>query len=353
MFIKRLRVFFPLFLIAVFLTTLSLQSCTKQSSPTQLSGKTMGTQYHISLVANSSNKQLIPFSELQKNIDLILVEVNRQMSTYQKDSEISLFNKHESSDWFSISPDFLAVVQASQHVSKESKGAFDITIAPIINLWGFGPEVITKIPTSSQIKKTLSHSHYSLLKFRTQPPALQKLDPKVTIDLSAIAKGFAVDKISNYLEAQNFKNYLVEIGGEIQSRGLNSSNEKWRIAIESPDTGRENNTEKINSNLTMIIEVSDKALATSGDYRNYFIKNGARYSHTIDPETGSPIKHQLASVTVMHKSAMMADAYATAIMVLGEAKGKIFATKHNLSINMIIRDGNSYYHWNNFDDVKK
>ena len=161
--------------------------------------------------------------------------------------------------------------------------------------------------------------------------------------MELIAKGFAVDKISEYLEAQGIKNYLVEIGGEIRGKGLNSDNKKWRVAIESPDPDKLQNESKP----MRVIEISNNALATSGDYRNYFIKNSIRYSHTINPKIGKPISHNLASVTVLNKSSMIADAYATAIMVLGEVDGKALATAQQLSINMIIRNGKIYSNWNN------
>lgn len=307
----------------------------------QLEGKTMGTRYHITVIAPSSNKKFTP-SILQKEIDELLIEINRQISTYIPNSEISQFNQHNSSEWFAVSSDFAFIASAAQNVSKLTDGAFDITIAPLIDLWGFGAKTQLIPPSDAEVMLGLESTGYQLLEVRQSPPALRKHNTNLRIDLSAIAKGFAVDKISTLLKQKNYSNYLVEIGGEIHLQGKNQLGKPWRIGIEWPDL------KKTNANTSLLL--SNLSLATSGDYRNYFVKGNVRYSHTINPKTGKPVIHKLASVTVLHQSTMMADAYATALMVMGDEAGKVFATTNQLSINMIIRKTLNYETWRNIND---
>jgi thiamine biosynthesis lipoprotein len=302
----------------------------------------MGTQYHISLVLQAN--QHINIDKLKVQIDMLLLEINQQMSTYIPTSEISRFNQYKQKNWFPVSNDFAQVVSTAQRVSKQSNGAFDITVAPLIDLWGFGATTQFTMPTKQQIKGVLQHTGYQLLEVRASPPALRKLNPNLHIDLSAIAKGFAVDKIWTFLNQKNYSDFLVEIGGEVRNRGLNQKNEYWKIGIETP--------KKNGFRVSQALLTSNLAIATSGDYRNYFIKDGARYSHTINPKTGKPIRHKLASITVLQKSTMMADAYATALMVLGDEKGKVFANTNKIRVNMIIRNNSNLQVWKNFDATK-
>jgi thiamine biosynthesis lipoprotein len=331
--------------LLIFTILFLFTACSDNSSKVAIKfqGSTMGTQYHIVLI--TTNNQHTIEDKLNKSIDDLLLELNQQMSTYIATSEISLFNQYKQKNWFPVSYGFAQVVLTAQGVSRQSNGAFDITVAPLIDLWGFGAKTQLTVPTEQQINKALKNTGYQQIEVRVSPPALRKLNPNLRIDLSAIAKGFAVDKISEHLSKNKYSNYLVEIGGEIRNQGLNQKGKPWKIGIEVP----EKNTSKTNQTLL----TSNVALATSGDYRNYFMKNGIRFSHTINPSTGKPITHKLASVTVLHKSTMMADAYATALMVLGENKGKDFAKTQNIKVNMIIRDNDSGFStWKNFDETK-
>lgn len=318
------------FILSFYLVfTFVLLGCSDSNKTIQINGATMGTQYHISIVSQK-NSPHPSNKDLKQSIDKLLLIINQQMSTYVEDSEISHFNQYKKTDWFPVSKDFAYVVSTALDISRQTNGAFDITVSPFVDLWGFGSKIQYSIPTEQQLAKLLPHTGFQHLKVRNSPPALRKNNTQIHIDLSAIAKGFAVDKISTYLSNKGFKNYLVEIGGEVRASGINASGEKWKVAIEQPS--------KKKKQINKVITISDKALATSGDYRNYYIKDKVRYSHTINPKTGSPTKHQLASVTVIHSSTMYADAYATALMVMGEEAGKDFAEKHKLSVNMIIRD---------------
>ena len=323
-----------------------LLSCSKEGSREvyRFQGATMGTQYHVTIVSLNKLSE-IRQAELKKHIDAILLDVNQQMSTYIPTSEISQFNQFKSTDWFSVSPDFALVVSNAQKVSKHTRGAFDISMAPFVDLWGFGAKTQLSIPTNQHIKEIKKNVGYHLLAFRLQPPALRKQAKNLKIDLSAIAKGFAVDKISDELTGKGFLHHLVEIGGEVHVQGFNQKGKPWRIGIQVP--------EKKHQAVSDSLLLSNMSLATSGDYQNYFIKNGLRYSHTIDPSTGKPITHKLASITVLHQSTMLADAYATALTVMGEKKGKSFAEDNNIHVNMIIREQDTFHHWQNIDEIKE
>jgi thiamine biosynthesis lipoprotein len=257
------------------------------------------------------------------------------MSTYIKESELSNINFSTISDWQSISDDLFEVIDHAINVSLKTNGAFDITIAPLVNLWGFGPDKLqNKIPTDEIIELTKKNTGYKKISIDKSLKKISKLDPNLHIDLSGIAKGFAVDKIARYLDKRGFKNYLIEIGGELIGKGLNKDNEIWQIGIENPN----NNSDTIKR----IIRLKDMAMATSGNYMNYFEKDGVRYSHTINPATGKPIKHKLASVTVLDNSAMNADALATAFMVLGSEKALSLADNLEIAIYLIIKEGKRF-----------
>ena len=317
-------------------------SCGKSNNSLKFQGPTMGTQYHITLIPKK-NSPPVPTTKIKKNIDDILLNINQQMSTYIPNSEISLFNRHEKLDWFPVSKDFAFVIHAAQKVSKVTQGAFDVTVSPLVDLWGFGKETQINIPTDEQIKKAAIRVGYQLLEVKKTPPSLRKTNKNLHIDLSAIAKGFAVDKIAEYLNHQDFSNYLIEIGGEIRLKGKNLLNKPWKVGIESPC---------LKKNIKNFLLLSNISLATSGDYRNYFTQNGVRYSHTINPKSGKPITHNLASVTVLHQSTMMADAFATALMVMGKKKGKEFINKHGINASMISREESTYRIWQNIDIIK-
>lgn len=323
-----------------------LLGCERQKSLAeyQLQGKTMGTQYHIRIPFDRSSKRSDEVIAQQKKhlhaqIDSLLTSINQEMSTYLPDSSISRFNQRQDDRWFPISTSFLKVIEGAQSISQSSQGAFDITVMPLVNLWGFGTKYNTDIPSQQQIDAGLKTIGYQSLQSRSHPTAIRKVNPHLSIDLSAIAKGYAVDAIALLLEKQNIKQYLIEIGGEIRVGGTNKHHQAWRIAIEKPS--------RLSREIQQEIALHNIAVATSGDYRNYYEKQGKRYSHTINPKTGKPITHKLASVTVLHPSAMLADAYATTLMVLGEKKGKEYAQQQNVMVYMIIRQQDSFSVWHN------
>ncbi|HIO92100.1 MAG TPA: FAD:protein FMN transferase [Leucothrix mucor] len=330
------------------ISLLLLLSCGSQNKPAEikLQGKTMGTQYHISIPLNTSNKaHNLNTKRLQVEIEKKLQTINQEMSTYIPSSVISQFNNSQSQDWFPVSIALLKLINTAQTISQNSQGAFDISVMPLVNLWGFGTtSKKDTFPQQSEIDVLKKHVGYQLLQTQQQPPAIRKQHPQLMIDLSAIAKGYAVDALAMLLVEKGLEHFLVEIGGEIRVRGKNKQSKLWRIAIEKPTS--------LDRSVQQGLKLDNIAIATSGDYRNYYEKDGKRYSHMINPKTGKPIKHKLASVTVLNKSSMIADAQATALMVLGENKGKAYAQQHELEVYMIFRKNNAFSVWHNLKTTR-
>lgn len=293
----------------------------------EISGPVFGTEYHISVVMSDDKERL---KALSKGITRTLDDVDASMSTYRKDSELSKFNQTEDqSDWFAVSAPMYRVLADAQRVSRLSDGAFDITIGPVVNLWGFGPDARPdQIPDDQTLARVLAGTGYQKLTLREQPPAIRASSHQY-LDLSGIAKGFGVDQVARYLTDAGVDDYLVEIGGEVRVSGHKPDGQAWRLAIEQPDSG----TRQINR----VVVLNDKAMATSGDYRNYYESNGHRYSHTIDPDTGKPITHNLASVSVITDNCTDADALATAFDVMGYEKASALATRENIAVYFIVR----------------
>jgi thiamine biosynthesis lipoprotein len=320
--------------LLVFSTAFIVLSCAPESKFKILSftGNTMGTTYSVKIV-DSLNFNITQ-DYLKFKVDSILNEVNRQMSTYIPTSEISQFNNSSSLDWQEVSYDFAFVVEATKKIGLETDGASDFTLGPLVNLWGFGPNYIPdRIPTEDEIKAAKEKTGLNKIHVKYEPASLKKDQIDIYCDLSSTAKGFGVDKVAEYIYSIGYKNYLVEIGGEVTVKGINQSGQPWKIGISTPD---------ISGNLQRTIDLKDMSLATSGDYWNYYEKEGIRYSHLIDSETGKPISHNLASVTVIHSSCMMADGYATAINVMGQEKGLAFADKMKLPVLLIVREDNEF-----------
>lgn len=307
---------------------LAMVSCASsiETGVVSFSGPTMGTAYKISIAAQAPAHQWPPETlQVKELVEKRLAELNRMMSTYDPKSEISQFNQLDSEDWFPVSRETAKVVAFALEVSKKTDGAFDPTIGPVVNLWGFGPgKRRVRPPNDESFAKALERVGYQNIVVRMDPPALRKTNSSVYLDLSAIAKGYAVDQISELLQAQGIHSSLVDIGGEVRTSGIKPEGRPWRVAVEKPQADQEKPFQEI-------LEIRDASLATSGDYRNYFEQEGIRYSHTIDPKTGSPIRHQLAVVSVQTKECMEADALATALLVMGPQKGYDWCVKHEVA----------------------
>ena len=305
---------------------LGLTGCDSGPEIIKISGTKMGTSYHITLVAD----QPAP-ADLAERIDAALDVVDQSMSTYKGQSQISRFNRLLSNDQQSISAEFAEVLAVSKLVWEQSGGAFDPTVGPLVDLWGFGPVATDdRIPNEQALAKALAEIGFEHV--QSEGRILTKTKP-VRLDLSAVAKGYGVDQVAQLLEMLALPDYLVEVGGEMRVSGVNPDGNPWRVAIEMPS---------LMPQVQRVIALHDGAVATSGDYRNYFERDGLRYSHTIDPRTGRPITHSLASVTVLAKTCAEADAWATALMVLGEEQGMALAEKLNLAVYMLVADGADY-----------
>ncbi|WP_232522357.1 FAD:protein FMN transferase [Marinimicrobium alkaliphilum] len=300
----------------------------------RFSGSTMGTYYSITVVAEEGEELTLDEHELLEAIDAKFVLINEHMSTYIDDSELMMLNAAPVGEWLDLSEPMARVLAVSEKVSERSEGRFDITVMPLVNLWGFGPDPsVAEPPPAEAIEERLDQLGFRYLELDGEHHRLRK-NRAVTMDLSGVAKGYGADWMGEFLASQGFDNYLVEIGGDIAASGVSARGDAWRIAIEQPS--------QLQQQVRAIVNLSDVGLATSGDYRNYFERDGRRYSHTIDPLTGYPIDHRLASVSVIAPTAAEADAWSTAIMVAGPDAGMALAELEQLAIYMIIRDGDDY-----------
>lgn len=301
-----------------------LAGCEREPQSYRLEGPIFGTGFHITFYGDYDDGQL---SAIENAVKAALDKVDRQMSTYKPNSELSRFNRAPVGQPFELSPETAEVVKEAIRIGDMSNGAFDVTIGAAVNLWGFGPDKHPdRVPSDSQVAEALQKVDYRALEL--DGTTLTKTKP-VYVDLSGIAKGYGVDQAARALDEQGVTRYLVEVGGEIRTKGDKPDGEPWRIAVEKPVSNERA--------VQRIIELDDSAVATSGDYRNYFEENGKRYSHTIDPRTGRPITHHLVSVTVITSDCMTADALATAIDVLGPEAGYEMAEREELAVYLVVK----------------
>jgi len=321
-----------LFLPAIGVMAALFAACGDRVATYELAGTTMGTTYSIQVVGNRPG---LPDSATRNEIEATLERIEGRMSTYLDASEISRFNADRSGDWFEISAETCRLVERAIGWSEASDGAFDVTVAPVVEAWGFGPTPAPAgLPDEAEIARLQASVGVDYLETDCSVPALRKRRPALGIDLSGFAKGYAVDEVAALLARRGYPDFLVEIGGELSARGRNASGLAWRIAIENPaGTG---------ATPAGILSLRDEAMATSGDYRNFFEYGGKRYSHTIDPRTGRPVAHELTAVTVVAGNTADADALATALLVLGPEAGAALADRLGLAARFILRQGADY-----------
>jgi len=286
----------------------------------------MGTYYRVTVADPIEDEE-----SLRKGIEATLDRIDRLMSTYREDSELSRLNRLEGGEWFTLSEEVGNVLDIAIDVHQLSGGALDVTAGPLVNLWHFGPEPSDEdtVPTDVEIAQAKALVGLDQIDILTEPLGIRKRSADVSIDLSSIAKGYAVDCVSNFLKAEGYKNYLVDIGGELKGTGQKSADKPWRVAVEAPKIDRRE--------IHRVVSLRGQAMATSGDYRNYFEKDGVRYCHIIDPRTGRPVAHRLASVSIIDPNCTRADAWATALFVLGEKEGFDLATRQGLTALFIIK----------------
>jgi thiamine biosynthesis lipoprotein len=293
-----------------------------------LEGPTEGTSYHITYESRDS-------INYQEEIDSLLRQFDLSLSTYEPASIISMINRNEPD--VELNDYFIRCFKASEQVFRESGGAFDITVAPVVNAWGFGFTEKAN-PDSAMIDSLLQY--IGMDHIRIENNRIVKDFPGIMLDVNAIAQGYAVDIVSEFLESKSILNWLVEIGGEVRAKGKNPRGVYWRVGIDKPIEG----IQISGLQMEAVISLRNRSLATSGNYRRFYIKDGVKYSHTIDPSTGYPVRHNLLSATVVADECIIADAYATAFMVLGvEKTKKMLKNRKDLEAYLIFTDDSGKY----------
>ena len=327
-----------------FLCVVLLAACGDARLPQlDLIGEAMGTTFSVAIVEPPETLNAVA---LEDEILAALSRVDVLASTWRDDSDLARLNADPSVDWIAVSAELCDALQQAWAVSRTSDGAFDATVGPLVNLWGFGPDGRIMVPPSdAKISETMQHVGYEKLEIDCDNGVVRKQDPAIYVDLSGWAKGYAVDEVAGVLVAHGLQNFLVEVGGEMRAAGHNSEARKWAVAIEAPSTSRRAPQS--------IIRVTDTGIATSGDYRNYFEYDGTNYSHTIDGRTGRPVTHGLAAVTVLHPSSAYADAMATALLVLGPNSGPALAEDMGIAAYFLLRaeSGIEEITTNEFEDL--
>ncbi|QJW54476.1 FAD:protein FMN transferase [Serratia plymuthica] len=310
-------------------TALSLlAACNDQETRSQidLEGKTMGTFYSVKI----SSDVKISKPLLQQQVDALLERANDDISTYRPASVLSRFNQSHSTDPQPIPRGMADIILTAQRIGRDTQGAMDITVGPLVNLWGFGPDKrAVKVPEQQQIEaaqKNIGLQHLKLLS-DSRGEWLQKDLPNMYVDLSTLGEGYGVDQLVKLMARNGITNYLVSVGGAVSSRGVNGQGKPWRVAIQKP-TDRENAVQAL-------VDLQGYGISTAGSYRNYFEQNGQRYSHVIDPVTGRPITHRLVSATVIASTALEADGWDTGLMVLGTEKALKLAEEKGLAVYLI------------------
>lgn len=315
-----------------------LGSPPKQQSRADQFERPLGNTHSQSQVVNHIEDQHDDqeLKSLAHRVHSTLQNVDRSMSTWRDTSELSLFNNSAEPGWQSISPDTLMVIDTALHVSQLSHGAFDVSVGPLVNLWGFGPSpsnstsaFVYEKPSKAAITDSMRYVGYHAIEIDHTQGVARKRSPKAKLDLSGIAKGFAVDKVAQCLDTLGYENYLVEVGGELRARGHRSNGHDWRVAIERPNSPA--------NDVLRVLNLNTSAIATSGDYRNFYINGGERFSHSIDPRTGRPVNHELVSVSVIANTTMQADALSTAMIIMGPDDAQAFAQQHQLAAHFVLK----------------
>ncbi len=316
--------------ISILLFTMVIGALIYMYSPCYqiIKGQIFGTYYNIKIKTDKKD------SQLKNEISQRLAEINSLMSVFEKDSEISLINLAPAQQKIELSSDMSKVIKASDLVYRQTEGYFDPSLGKLIDLWGFGSSKPSE-PSTTEVKQALKNSGFNKLRFSKDFRYLIKNNSQIMLNLSAIAKGWAVDEIALLLDKKGYSDYMVEIGGEIKTKGFREENgEPWTIGINRPSAHSSDNI--------MVISLSNMAVATSGNYRNFYSRDGRILGHTISHLTGEPVESDVASVSVFHDSCMMADAYATAIVAMGIERGLKFANRHNLKVMIFDQDLKRY-----------
>lgn len=293
------------------------------------SGSTMGTTYHITVIMSYFDDA----APLKARIDKRLAEINQSMSIYLKDSDISRLNSRPAHSFVQVSDDFIQVMKTAKELYTVTRGAWDGTVGPLVNLWGFGTrENKRQIPLADDIRKTMESVGFNRIGI-VKEHYLSKQDAEVFLDLGSIAKGFGVDQVAKLIEDNGIHDFIVEIGGEIYAAGLRKDGQEWRVGVNTPQK------DAPADQVYKVVHLRDKAMATSGDYRNFLEMDGKIYSHVIDPKTGYPVSNHVVSVSVIADSCTYADGLATAVMVMGKTQGlKLVNSLNNVECLIIVME---------------
>lgn len=323
------------------LGTLALAGCGERGrsmpaagAPLQFAGETMGTSYVVKLAGVAPSAARL--EQLVADVHAALDGVSRGMSLYRPESELMRLNRHPASVPLPLSKKLYEVLAAGQQVAELSQGAFDVSVAPLVDAWGFGPRKRREVPSTSALRAGRAAVDYRSLRLDPQHRTATKAHDGLQADLGGIAKGYGVDLAAQAIESLGVEHYMIEVGGEVRARGRNAAGQPWQIGIEEPDA--------MPQRARKVVPLSGRAMATSGDYRIYFEQAGRRYSHEIDPRTAAPIAHGLASVTVVADDCMRADALATALIVLGPQAGWAMVQREKLAAYFIVRDADGRLH---------
>jgi FAD:protein FMN transferase len=291
-----------------------------------ITGDTMGGSYSVKLVSAARDPGIV-----HQSIERALGSVDRRMSMFRADSELTAFNRAAAGAPFALSDELHRVFRTATDISRRTGGAFDVTVAPLVESWGFGTDRTRRVPPVAQVTEGRARVGWDRLRFDDPNRTVTKTDGDVQADLGGIAKGYGVDRVAVALDQLGIEHYMIEVGGEVRTRGTNESGAAWQIGIEEPDA--------VPQRARHVVPLSGRAMATSGDYRNYFKQDGRRFSHEIDPVTGAPIAHALCSVTVVADDCMRADALATALIVMGPDRAFAFAESEGIAAQFIERAG--------------
>jgi thiamine biosynthesis lipoprotein len=314
---------------ALVLAFCCLTACGGSDRPIQTGGSVFGTTWSLTYWGAP---EPVTGVSVQERVEAAFAIVNNSMNHYDPDSLISAFNGLAEDTPLEVDWDFAYVLTAALALGEVTQGAYDVTVSPLTNLWGFGPAGPTRFPAETAVSSALGRVGVGHLNWQPDVRLLTKLTPGVALDFSSIAKGYAVDLAADTLDELGVVHYMLEVGGEVRVRGVSPRGDAWRIAIERPEPG-------LRRSVQVALSLVDTGVATSGDYRNFFEHEGVRYSHLIDPRDGYPVQHDVISVTVVHGSAMMADAWATALTVMGSAEAMAMAEARSLAVYLIIRSG--------------
>ena len=311
------------------LASLSVTLSVGAAETLTLTGRTMGTGWTVKLAPTDSDCDI---DEVRRLVAEKLEQLEQKFSTYRVGSELSRFNAANHTDWIAVSPEMALVAAESRRISELTGGAFDVTVEPLVRLWGFGPRGRSgDLPSAAEIAAARENVGWRLLDVRLSPPALRKQRPRVTADFSSMAKGLAADAVSALLLDYGAPNHLVQIGGDVRSGGTVAEGAGWPIAIEQPLNDA--------SGLACVVVLTGQAISTSGDYRNFFHVGRQRYGHIIDPRTGRTPVGNLASVSVVHDSCATSSALATALFALGAEDAIRLATREGLACLFLLREG--------------